>query len=192
MLSLVCQKSNCPESSYTTFGVLTFLTTRKARTFSFQDQTYRPVLVPKQLIKNRQANWGVDIIVRQGLDIKITNIERTIVDMLGRPDLAGGWEEIWRSLDYLVQFDAEKIVDYAIMLANATTVAKVGYYLEQLPEHLSVASKTVEKLVPYCPKQPHYMNRDRQGKGKYFKKWQLVVPLEIVERRWDEQYDNDN
>ena len=34
---------------------------------------------------------------RQGLPIRVTGLERTLVDVLDRPALAGGWEEAWRS-----------------------------------------------------------------------------------------------
>ncbi len=48
----------------------------------------------------------------------------------------GGWEEIWRSLETVEFFDLDRIVEYVLLLGNATTASKVGYYLE---EHRGVA-----------------------------------------------------
>ncbi|MBA3662254.1 MAG: hypothetical protein H0W64_11020 [Gammaproteobacteria bacterium] len=73
-----------------------------------------------------------------------------------------------------------------MLLKNATTIAKTGFFLEQRPSHFAVDENQLKKLVPYIPKQPHYMNRDQQGKGKLFEKWQLIVPLAIVNRTWEE------
>lgn len=172
--------------AYSTFEECTFLTARPAHLFSYGGQRFRPVLFPKALLKENKTEYGIETIKKQGTIIKLTGVERTIVDILDRPNLAGGWEEIWRSLDNVIQIDFEKLIDYTLLLKNATVVAKVGYFLEQRPAHLSVNHKYLEKLLKYIPKQPHYMNRNREGKGKYIEKWQLIVPLEIVERKWEE------
>ena len=138
------------------------------------------------LIEEGNADYGVEEIKRGGMAIKLTSLERTLVDVLDRPDLGGGWEEIWRSLDNITQLDTSKVVEYALHLKNATTVAKVGYFLEQRPAHLVVDKKYIEKLLSHVSKQPHYMNSDREGEGKYIEKWQLIVPLEIINRSWEE------
>ena len=49
-----------------------------------------------------------------------TSLERTLVDVLDRPDLTGSWEEIWRSLESIEFFDIEQIVEYVLLLENAT------------------------------------------------------------------------
>ena len=64
-----------------------------------------------------------------------------MVDVLNRPDLSGGWEEIWRSLESVEFFDFDKVVEYALLLGNATTAAKVGLFLEQHREPLMVEEK---------------------------------------------------
>jgi predicted transcriptional regulator of viral defense system len=172
--------------AYSTFSEFIFVTSRPANLFSYEGQLFRPVLLSKSLIKQKKSEYGVETIERQGITIKMTGIERTIVDILDRPDLGGGWEEIWRSLDNVIQINLDKLIEYTLLLKNATVVAKVGYFLEQRPSHLAVDQKYLEKLLPYVPKQPHYMNRNRQGKGKYIARWQLIVPIEITERKWEE------
>jgi predicted transcriptional regulator of viral defense system len=172
--------------AYTTFNEFTYLTNRQKQAFTYEAQRFHPILQPKSLINGGYTDYGVDVITRAGVAIQFTSLERTIVDVLDRPDLGGGWEEIWRSFDHITQLDFNKIIDYALLLENSTTVAKVGYFLEQRPAHLSVNQKYIEKLLPFIPKQPHYMNRDRQGAGKYIEKWRLIVPIEIINRKWEE------
>jgi len=170
--------------AYTTFQELTFFSSKSVKTFAFQAQQFRSITIPKSLV--RQNRLEFEEIIRQGISIKVTGLERTIVDILDRPDLGGGWEEVWRSLDHLVHFDPKKLVDYALLLNNATTIAKVGFFLEQLPPHLAIDPSYIEKLLLHRPKQPHYMERDQRGEGKYYEKWRLIVPLQIVERKWEE------
>jgi len=174
--------------AYTTFEELTFITAQSSKSFTYSNQHFRAVSFPKSLITKNETYNSVEQIQRQSINLKITNLERTIVDVLDRPDLAGGWEEICRSLDHVIHFDPAKLVVYTLLLNNATTTAKVGFFLEQRPEHLKINTNYLEQLLPYIPKQPHYMNRTQRNKGQYIKKWQLIVPLEIIERRWEEPH----
>ena len=177
--------------AYTSFEEHIFLTEKPSKSFNFQGQTFRPVIYPKVLVEKGRVDDNVISIERQGIIIRVTDIERTVVDVLDRPDLSGGWEEVWRSLEHLVQFDPEKLIHYTLLLGNATIVAKVGFFLEQRPKHLAVNPIYIEQLLPHIPKQAHYRNRARKGRGKYFKRWHLVVPLEIVERQWEEPHVDD-
>lgn len=63
-----------------------------------------------------------------GVDLRVTSLERTLVDVLDRPDLSGSWEEIWRSLESIEFFDLDQVITYALLLGNATTAAKVGFF----------------------------------------------------------------
>lgn len=171
--------------AYTTFNEFTYLANRQVSPFDYEGQSFRSVIQPKALKNGDQTDYGIEIIQRSGLSIKLTCLERTIVDVLDRPDLGGGWEEIWRSLENVTQLNIELLIEYALLLNNATTIAKVGYFLEQRPSHFTLEKKHLEKLLSRIPKQPHYMSRD-VAEGKYIEKWQLIVPLEIINRTWEE------
>ncbi len=172
--------------AYSTFEEFSYLTRKRSAIFTYKGQRFRPVILPISLVKNHKEEYCTEDIMRQGINIKLTNLERTVVDILDRPDLGGGWEEIWRSLDNIVNLDWEKFVEYTLQLNNATIVAKVGFFIDQRPMHLAVNKKFIEKLLPHIPSKPHYMNRNRQGVGKYIDKWRLIVPIEIINRLWEE------
>ena len=172
--------------AYSTFTELTFLTTQRVHPFSYESQRFRAISQPKTLINDAQTQYGIEEIKRNGIMIKVTGLERTIVDILDRTDLGGGWEEIWRSLDQITLIDTSKMVDYALLLKNSTTIAKVGYFLEQRPSYFPADSIQIDRLLPHIPKRPHYMNRSRREKGKYIEKWRLIVPLELIKRTWEE------
>ena len=46
-------------------------------------------------------------------------------------NLSGSWEEIWRSLESIQFLDLEQVLRYTELLGNATTAARVGFFLEQ-------------------------------------------------------------
>jgi hypothetical protein len=49
------------------------------------------------------------------MELRVAGLERTLVDVLDRPDLSGSWEEIWRSLESVEFFDLDKVVEYALL-----------------------------------------------------------------------------
>jgi len=107
-----------------------------------------------------------------------------MVDVLDRPSLAGSWEEIWRSLESVEYYDLDTVVRYALLLGNATTVAKVGYFLSQHKEHLMVTDAHLELLRDHRPRTAHYLvRRDRTG-GTFVPEWNLIIPREVATRSW--------
>ena len=166
------------------FEDLFFLSRTPPRTKTFRSQRFRGVLFPKALRANGKEQQQVRMVDRWGVDLKVTGLERTLVDVLDRPDLGGGWEEIWRSLESVEYFDLDLVVEYVRLLDNATTAAKVGYYLQQHAGSLMVEERYLKPLRELCPKQPHYLQRGRSG--KLVNDWNLVVPTSLVERAWEE------
>lgn len=171
--------------AYSTFERYDFVTTKKVRPFRFRSYEFRPVPVPKSLVARRAADFGVKEAPRDGLTVRVTSLERTMVDVLDRPDLAGGWEEVWRSLEMIEFFDLEVVLKYASLLGSATTSAKVGFYLEQHRDRLMVEEKHLKQLERQRPKEPHYMQAGSRG-GKQFSRWNLIVPEDVFNRMWEE------
>lgn len=178
--------------AYTTFQELTYLSHVNSKYFAFQQQLYRPVSFPKILCEKDHALFGVESIQRNNMTIQVTSVERTLVDVLDRPDLAGGWEEVIRSLEYLINFNPQHAIDYALLLNKANTIAKLGYFFEQRPKHLAIDNKYIIQLLPHIQKQPYYLdsNQKRKGQGAYVEKWRLIVPRYITEHGWEEPHAN--
>ena len=133
-----------------------------------------------------KEDFGVVQAERAGLGIKVTSLERTLVDVLDRPDISGSWEEIWRSLESIEFFDIDKVVEYALLLGNATTTAKVGFFLDQHRDTLMVDDSHLKLLRDLRPCQPHYLERSKRKSGRLVSDWNLVVPEDIIERSWME------
>ncbi len=118
--------------------------------------------------------------------MRVTNLERTMVDVLERPELGGGWEEIWRSLESVEFFNLDQVVEYTLLLKNSTTAAKVGFFLKQHREALMVNDSHLNALCNLRPRKPHYMIRTPRKPGRLVGSWNLVVPIEILNRSWQE------
>ncbi len=86
-------------------------------------------------------------------------------------DLSGIWDEIWRSLESIEFFDLDKAVKYAVLLGNAPTEVKAGFFLEQHREHLLVEEHHLKLLHDMQPRQPHYLDRTKRKSVCLVSKW---------------------
>ncbi|WP_243329272.1 type IV toxin-antitoxin system AbiEi family antitoxin domain-containing protein [Mesoterricola sediminis] len=169
--------------AYSTFETIQVVTKRILRTWHFRGIDFRPIKAA-QALGDEALTLGVQTMDRSGQDILVTTPERTFVDVLDRPDLGGGWEEIWRSLEGLSILSFGEVVAYVKRLANATTASRVGYFLEQHRDLLSVDETVLASLERLRPTGVHYMD-PREG-GHLAQRWNLIVPDRVASRRWEE------
>ena len=167
-------------------NLILYFSSRRSSPLMFRSYKFRSVPFPKALRDKGREFFGVETRERAGVPVRVTGLERTLVDVLDRPDLGGGWEEIWRSLEMVEFFDLDVVVEYALLLENATTAAKVGFFLEQHRDSLMVEDHHLEALRAHRPRSPHYMVRTPRESGRLVPEWNLVVPVEVLERRWEE------
>ncbi len=172
--------------AYSVWQHLSYLASRPVEPLTFRSHVYRGARFPEALVREGKEHFGVSTMERAGMTLKVTSLERTLVDVLDRPLRSGGWEEVWRSLEAVEFFDLDRIVEYVLLLGNATTASKVGFYLEQHREALMVEEGHLTTLRSQRPRQPHYVDRGKGGNGSLIAEWNLVVPSELIERSWAE------
>lgn len=170
--------------AYSTFEKYTFFSSHQVKPHRFQSRHFEKINFPKSLIKPERKRYGVTTVERSGLDVHVTSLERTLVDLLDRPNLGGGWEEIYRSLESVEYFNLDVVIEYVHLLGKKTTAAKVGYYLQQHAEELMVNKSYLNDLRGLCPKQPHYL--ERGVSGILIKDWNIVVPEWLANRSWED------
>jgi len=171
--------------AYSVWSRFTYLTQHRLRPFEFRSAEFAAVLPRAALRALRRPAGGVLEQRHAGGLVRVTTLERTLVDVLDAPEQGGGWEEIWRSLESVEFFDLDAVIEYALKLGSALTVARVGFYLEQHREQLMVEDRHLKALAARAPAQPRYFDRAR-GHGKFVRPWNLVVPEQVLSRSWAE------
>lgn len=154
--------------------------------FKFNEAEFICLSFPKALLEQQATSFEVLSVDRHGLNIQLTSLERTIVDVLDRPNYGGGWEEIWRSAEHISILNLDKVIEYANLLNNASTIAKLGFFLEQFKEQFGVDESALNYLEAKKPTGIHYLERSKRESGKFISRWNLVVPSYIIERSWEE------
>ncbi len=170
--------------TYSVWQHLFYLAERPLGPVTFRSHVFRGARFPEALVRSGNQHFDVLTAERAGMSLRVASLERTLVDVLDRPDLAGGWEEVWRSLESVEFFDLDKVVEYALLLENATTAAKVGFFLDQHRENLMVEDRHLKALSNRRPRKPHYLDRSKREVGSLVSEWNLIVPAEVLERSW--------
>jgi predicted transcriptional regulator of viral defense system len=161
-----------------------YTTESSSRGFRFRQLEFRPVSVPRALRGSGDEWIGVTEERHAGGKVRVTTLERALVDVLAVPKNAGDWEEIWRSLEMVEFFDLDAVISYALRLGSALMIARLGFFLEQHSEQLMVEEAHLEALRRHRPRQPRYLDASREP-GR-LTRWNLVVPEWILERSWAE------
>lgn len=171
--------------AYSVWQRFHFVTETSTRALRFRGLEFVPVKVPLPL---RQLPTSERYVTEQrhaGGTVRVATLERTLVDVLDVPSNAGGWEEVWRSLEMVEFFDLDAVASYAVKLGSALTAARVGFFLEQHREVLMVEDKHLDQLRRLRPRQPRYLDARRKP-GKLVTAWNLIVPDDVLGRTWAE------
>jgi predicted transcriptional regulator of viral defense system len=172
--------------AHSSYSRIHYLSARKSSPLKFQSYEIKRVPIPPFLRLKGEEMFGVTRYQRQGVELSVTNLERTFVDVLDRPELTGSWEEIWRSLESIEFFDLDQVIEYVLLLDNATTAAKVGFFLEQHKQALMIDDAQLNPLRQLRPKRPHYLIRHQRKGGHWVKEWNLMIPEQILNKSWEE------
>lgn len=121
--------------------------------------------------------WGVeDAWATTSQQVKVSDLERTIIDCLGRPDLCGGASEvakgIWAKRNNI---DYSKLVDYAKKVGRKSIAKRLGFLLEiyglgtpEIEDGLkAMLTRTYSSLDPTLPVS-----------GRYNGAWKLRINLD--------------
>jgi predicted transcriptional regulator of viral defense system len=171
--------------TYSVWHRFTVLTSIRIRPLHFRGDDFVGARPPRSLYGLAEHGGGVVSEPHAGGVVRVTSFERTLVDILDRPDLGGGWEEVWRSLETVEFFDLDAVVSHALRRSSALLAARVGYFLDEHRDALFVEDRHLEPLRERAPRRPVYLDRSREP-GRLVKSWNLIVPARVRERTWEE------
>jgi predicted transcriptional regulator of viral defense system len=140
------------------------------REFEYNGITYRCVSLP--------LADGVEI---KADKVRVTDLERSVIDGINDFDKAGGLEELLRCVSLIPYLSHEKLANYLCKYNKAFLYQKTGYLLEHFKDALklpdiffaSCQSKTPQSkryLYPRLRNEPHMLCRQ----------WALYVPEDLL------------
>lgn len=150
---------------------------------SEQRRAPKDLRIPIQFVTvPRKRFWGIEEKwVTNEEKVHVSDLERTILDVLDRPDLAGGISEIARGL-WLVKndIDASKLAFYARRFDSLAAVKRLGFLMEKLELE---AGGVANKLNRFVQSSTSFASLDptSKQKGRYFSRWHLRINVDMAD-----------
>lgn len=125
---------------------------------------------------NPSKLWGIDEIwVKPAEKVKVSDLERTIIDCLDNPKLCGGISELakglWKKRDEL---DYTKLVRYVDRFGSKAVAKRLGFLLELY----RLGGNVIPKLKNFVTPTFVLLDPSLPAKGKYQSLWRLRVNLD--------------
>lgn len=130
---------------------------------------------PGALCAKEAVRLGTRTVERQGRLLCVTGPERTLVECLRRPGLAGGLDEVLDSTGSFPVLDLALVEEVLLHYGVAVLWAATGWFLERLMVGFHVPEATLERFSRRRPRAPQYLDRGRRG-GVMARRWNLIVP----------------
>lgn len=121
---------------------------------------------------------GVTAVPCRGVDVRATTLERTVADVFARPRLAGGWEELLRSLELVHQLDCMETARHMRSLGNAAAAGALGFWMEGARGFIDARGldAALDALREMARKQARYALGARPRAGKLARGWNVILP----------------
>ena len=139
------------------------------REFEFDRYTYRYVA--------SKDMEGVEIPAFSG-GIRITDLERTLVDSVKDMDKIAGIEEVIQDIGSMKRMHEKRVLKYLDLIANQFLYQKMGFLLSEYKEKMGLSNEFFDTCKSQIGKSKRYLTKDISS-GRYVDEWKLVVPENI-------------
>lgn len=152
----------------------------KFRDFEFEGVNYKYV--------SSKLNDGV-IEPRNTEGVRITDLERTVIDNIKDFSRIGGFEELLNCLEGVSYLEEEMLKKYLDGYNIQALYQKTGYILQHFMKEMHLS----EEFIEYCKfkigKSTRYLLRENVVDSFYNSEWRLIIPeglFEITDQGGDE------
>lgn len=113
--------------------------------------------------------------------VRVTDIERTIVDSIKDFTKIGGLEELLRCLTMVTFADENKLLVYLKAYGNQFLYQKSGYILSHYQKSMKISNAFFEKCITKKKASVRYLYDEIKIENPIFNsKWQLFVPADLM------------
>ena len=156
--------------------VIYVTTTKQRRSIDILSTTFTFVTIQKKYFFGTSDHW-----VTKQEKVRVSDLEKTVIDGLRQPQYCGGVSEVAKGL-WMRQDDIniDKLINYALKMKTGSVIRRLGYILElyeigttnnwEILHHS--LSEAYNRLDPSLP-----------AEGKFFRRWRLqlnVSPEELL------------
>ncbi len=140
----------------------------------FNDFVYRD----NEFIYKRYKSMAfVNDVVSEG--IRVTSLEKTIVDCIDEIDFSGGIEEVLNALEQVKYLKEERLIEILEDIDKTFLYQKVGYFLEIYNDQLNLSENFFNQCKSHLTNKTNYLMKGEFKNAVLNKDWNLIVPKNI-------------
>lgn len=113
--------------------------------------------------------------------VRITDLERTVIDSIRDFNKIGGFEELINCLEGVHYLDETKLKRYLDIYNIQGLYQKTGYLLEHYQKEMQLSNKFVEYCKSKIGRSRRYLISDAKENSYYNSEWELMVPVGLFE-----------
>ena len=121
----------------------------------------------------------IDVVYTIQSGIRISSLERTIVDCIDNINLAGGIEEVLNALEQTKFLNETKLLNILESYNQVLLYQKVGYILEQYKEQLNISDNFFSECKSKLTNQVKYFLKNEFKDIEYNPVWKLMAPKNL-------------
>jgi len=142
----------------------------KFKDFEFEGVKYKYVA--------SKFNDGV-IMPKNTEGIRVTDLERTVIDNIKDFEKIGGFEELLKCMEGITYLNEEKLIKYLDGYGIQGLYQKTGFLLDQYLYDIHMSKQFFNYCKSKMGKSTRYLFKETAGEKIYNSEWQLVIPKSL-------------
>ena len=111
--------------------------------------------------------------------IRVTDLERTVLDCINRIDLSGGLEELVQCLAIITFINEGKLLEYLAGFDKQFLYQKTGFILRHFQKEMNLSDDFFEQCKSKTGNSARYLTNTHES-NTYFKEWRLIAPHNLL------------
>lgn len=111
--------------------------------------------------------------------VRVTNLERTVIDCIDRIDRTGGIEELVHCLNLIGYLNENKLLEYLAAYNKSILYKKAGFVLEVFKEKLKLSNEFIEFCYQNGKRHIGYLT-DKDECVFFHNSWNIYAPKDIL------------
>jgi predicted transcriptional regulator of viral defense system len=134
-------------------------------------------LVTYKYVASRMSEGILE--ARNTTGVRITDMERTVVDSIRDFNKIGGFEELLNCLEGIQYLDENKLKRYLDIYNTHGLYQRVGYLLDHYRKEIQLSKEFIEYCKSKIGKSTRYLVSETKGNSFYNSEWKLMVPEDL-------------
>lgn len=118
-------------------------------------------------------------VIETASGVRVTDLERTVIDSIHSFEKVGGLEELLRCLSLVPSLRTDKLLEYLEEYGLANLYQKSGFILQQFSKQLGISDKFFETCKNKAPASKKYLYTAKDSLSENFvlhEDWRLYAP----------------